>query len=550
MRLMDNLSIRAKLMVGVTVGILGMIVLGGFGFALSHKMGANLQHLNSSAFARFQQAATTEIAFASFHANLYRLTSFAANKRDAEQLTALATSLNQEMERLRALSAGFGDQTAEAMPYLDAARDVVEMAPVSPSIALSSMNRAEKKFQQIRDLTHDQTAGADGARRRAFDDAMGNLAAGGMILAALALVVMIGNAGVTWIAGRAIAAPAQALTGALADLAAGRLEIEVPGGRRRDEIGAMARAVVVLQDNARDRARLQAQQIADAQALAARNAELGRQSTRFQGDIAEVLARLGQTMSHMTDMAGVLHESADGTARQVVSSLDGASRASDSVGSVAAASTQMSAGARIMAEQAQTSRHHIGEAVAEVGQTQTLVGNLLIASDHITQIVGLISAIAKKTNLLALNATIEAARAGEAGKGFAVVAAEVKGLANQTEAATSEIGEHVATIQHVAQETASAVAKVTQVIKLVDAQSQAISQGIADQENVIGAITRHAEVAAQGTIAVVDGARDIEEQARRTNSQSADLNKVVERMTAAVSDIGQRVEAFIATTTS
>ncbi len=57
-----------------------------------------------------------------------------------------------------------------------------------------------------------------------------------------------------------------------------------------------------------------------------------------------------------------------------------------------------------------------------------------------------IDAIAKQTNLLALNATIEAARAGEAGKGFAVVAGEVKQLANQTSAATSEISETLKTL--------------------------------------------------------------------------------------------------------
>jgi len=58
--------------------------------------------------------------------------------------------------------------------------------------------------------------------------------------------------------------------------------------------------------------------------------------------------------------------------------------------------------------------------------------NLQAQATKITEITGMVAAIAGQTNLLALNAAIEAARAGEHGKGFAVVAEEVRKLAEQS----------------------------------------------------------------------------------------------------------------------
>ena len=93
------------------------------------------------------------------------------------------------------------------------------------------------------------------------------------------------------------------------------------------------------------------------------------------------------------------------------------------------------------------------------------------AMNQVQSVSSTIEVIARKTNMLALNATIEAARAGDAGRSFAVVAAEVKKLAHDTRAATSQIG---LTIGELTREAGA----VTSEIKTGVERSRAAQSGI------------------------------------------------------------------------
>ena len=73
--------------------------------------------------------------------------------------------------------------------------------------------------------------------------------------------------------------------------------------------------------------------------------------------------------------------------------------------------------------------------------------------NQMNEVIAGIDAISMQTNLLALNASIEAARAGEAGRGFAIVADEIRGLAEQTQKLTGDMGSFVEGIREASQKS-------------------------------------------------------------------------------------------------
>jgi methyl-accepting chemotaxis protein len=298
---------------------------------------------------------------------------------------------------------------------------------------------------------------------------------------------------------RGVTKPLGAITGVLGKLAEGDKTVDVPGVGRGDEIGEMARAVVVLKDNAIEADRIAALR-ADEQAARERRGQHREDlSRRFEAKIAGVAETVFDASAQLKATAQQLTGTAEETNRRATASAAASEQTTANVHTVAAAAEELSGSVAEIGRQVGRSSEIAQQAVGQAERTNDTVQGLAEAAEKIGDVVRLISDIAAQTNLLALNATIEAARAGDAGKGFAVVASEVKSLASQTAKATEEISEQIAAIRAVAGEAVGAIQAIGGTIGQINEIATSIAGAVEEQQAATQEIARNVQQAALGT---------------------------------------------------
>jgi methyl-accepting chemotaxis protein len=448
-----------------------------------------------------------------------------------------------ELPRLKQVAA----QTVAYGKLLADALDLIG----DPAIAVGYFRRADATFEALRgDIAGLSTAGraieasyVEAARASSHASLIRSywiFAISGIVMVALLPVVVA-----------AISRPVRALTRVMTALAAGDMDVEAVGQNYRDEIGDMARAVLVFKEHmVRGSALAAAQDEVRRRGEAEKRAALVDMAEKIEAETGSALQNIALRMAATAKAADAMNASAQRTGASAQDATTAADQALSIVQTVASAADQLTSSVHAISRQVEQSTSIASQAVAAGSETRATIEALNKDVEQIGAVAGIIGEIAARTNLLALNATIEAARAGNAGKGFAVVASEVKALATQTARSTQEIARHIAQVRSATDASVAAVARIEQTISEIDAIAGSIAAGMAQQGAATEAIARNVTETAKAATEMTTRTAEVSVEADETGRQAADVRDNASGLHTAMEELRHSVVRVVRTATA
>lgn len=359
------------------------------------------------------------------------------------------------------------------------------------------------------------------------------------------LFTIISSLFLTQIIIRSIVKPISELIYIINQLTKGNLDTDVSNTDRKDEIGSIARAILIFKQEAVKKRKIDEELLLNKKKFEQEHDFIKCISITFEEHICNVTGFMSCFIEKLSSSSNKLIFDASEVLEQSSDVFKFSTEVISVVQTIAASTEEFSYEGSEILKQINTIQSVSTESNNEIINTVNIFKELKNYIDNIGNIVNIIKDIATKTNLLSLNATIEASRSGETNKGFSVIANEIKLLSVQTKKSIEEISNQINKVQLKTTEVLLAINKVSEIISFINEIINNVSTITYKQTASTKEIVRNIEQAYINTSNLSDRIQIVKHFSRNSEETSIYVKQLVDGLSEQIDLLNKEVLYFL-----